>query len=212
MSLYSDELNEYLEKYSSPQARILDEIERWTHVNTLQANMISGKNQGHFLSIITSIINPKTVLEIGTFTGFSAMAMGLSLSENAVLYTIENDIEKEKIIQTFIEKEKLSHKIILKMGNALEVLDSIEGRFDLVFIDADKEYYSNYYDKIISRMNTNGIILVDNVLWKGKVLDPNTSDKKAQILHNFNEKMAADPRVQMTILPIRDGVSFIRVK
>jgi caffeoyl-CoA O-methyltransferase len=212
MSLYLDELDEYLEKYSSPQARILDEIERWTHVNTLQANMISGKNQGHFLSIITSIINPKTVLEIGTFTGFSAMAMGLSLSENAVLYTIENDIEKEKIIQTFIEKEKLSHKIILKMGNALEVLDSIEGRFDLVFIDADKEYYSNYYDKIISRMNTNGIILVDNVLWKGKVLDPNTSDKKAQILHNFNEKMAADPRVQMTILPIRDGVSFIRVK
>ncbi len=202
---YNEGLQKYCEDHSSSLPEILNEIERYTHTYTTAPRMLSGEYQGRFLHSMVQIKKPKTILEIGTFTGYSAIAMASALSDNGHLHTIDIDEEKEDIIQNFIKKANLQNTITLHIGDAKDIIDSIETKFDFVFIDADKKSYSKYFDLVITKMNKGGIILADNVLWSGKVLN-NNPDESTKAIQSYNQKVNNDPRVESILLPIRDGI------
>lgn len=210
--MLSTELEKYLENHSSPVNELLVELRRETYQKTTQPHMLSGDYQGQFLSIISRLIQPKTILEIGTFTGYSALCLAEGMAKNGKLITIDRNEELMYFPKKYFDQSPYADQIDFKIGNALDLLDELKDEiYDLVFIDADKSNYINYYEKVIGQVRKGGVLLVDNVLWYGKVLEEaKPNDKDTQILKEFNDKVAKDDRVEVVILPIRDGISLIR--
>ena len=210
--MLSTELEKYLENHSSPVNELLVELRRETYQKTTQPHMLSGDYQGQFLSIISRLIQPKTILEIGTFTGYSALCLAEGLTNDGKLITIDRNEELMYLPKKYFDQSPYADQIDFKIGNALDVLDELKDEiYDLVFVDADKSNYINYYEKVIGQVRKGGVLLVDNVLWYGKVLEEaKPNDKDTQVLKEFNDKIAKDDRVEVVILPIRDGISLIR--
>lgn len=214
MEFLPEPLNNYVEKHTEAEPEHLYQLNRQTHLKVLQPRMLSGHLQGRVLSMFSHMIGPKRVLEIGTYTGYSALCLAEGLADNGEIHTIDINDELEAIIREHIKKAGMEQRVYLHFGNAIEIIPQIEGTFDLVFIDADKTNYSAYYDLVIDRVPSGGYLIADNVLWSGKVLDPQEieSDPDTGALVGFNEKIQSDPRVQNVLMPIRDGLMVIRKK
>jgi len=201
---------EYSEKYSQQEPEILQELNRETHLKILNPRMLSGFFQGRLLSIISKLIKPKKVLEIGTYTGYSAICISEGMNKNGIIHTIDKNEELNTIQKKYFKKSGLENNIIQYNGCALDIIPKIEEKFDLIFIDADKENYINYFNLVINKLNNNGVILADNVLWSGKVINSEDHDLTTNVLREFNKSVNNDNRVETILLPIRDGISIIR--
>ena len=201
---------EYSEKYSQQEPEILQELNRETHLKILNPRMLSGFFQGRLLSIISKLIKPKKVLEIGTYTGYSAICIAEGMNKNGIIHTIDKNEELNTIQKKYFKKSGLENNIIQYNGCALDIIPKIEEKFDLIFIDADKENYINYFNLVIDKLNNNGVILADNVLWSGKVINSEDHDLTTNVLREFNKSVNYDNRVETILLPIRDGISIIR--
>jgi predicted O-methyltransferase YrrM len=201
---------EYSEKYSQQEPEILQELNRETHLKILNPRMLSGFFQGRLLSIISKLIKPKKVLEIGTYTGYSAICISEGMNKNGIIHTIDKNEELNTIQKKYFKKSGLQNNIIQYNGCALDIIPKIEEKFDLIFIDADKENYINYFNLVIDKLNNNGVILADNVLWSGKVINSEDHDLTTNVLREFNRMVNNDNRVETILLPIRDGISIIR--
>ena len=210
---FDKKLDQYILDHIDPEDEVLKELNRETHLNILGARMISGHLQGQVLSMISKMIQPNRILEIGTFTGYSAICLAKGLTKNGKLITIEIDDELENMASNYFEKAGVRHLIEQKIGLATEIIQQINGQFDLVFIDADKREYTTYYNLIFEKVNSGGYILADNTLWSGKVIDEVKSDDLQTIgIVEFNERIKNDNRVEKVILPLRDGMTLIRKK
>lgn len=213
MDFLPDEIDQYVEQHTQAEPKILQELNRETWQKVLQPRMLSGHFQGRVLSMLTKLIRPKVILEIGTYTGYSALCMAEGLAGNGKIITIDRNEELEEIQQKYFQKLGFQDQIIQHYGNALEVIPQLNEKFDLVFIDADKSNYANYFDLVIEKMNPGGVILSDNVLWSGKVTQkPDEKDVDTKALIQYNKKINEDPRVESVLLPIRDGLTITRVK
>ncbi|UZD24583.1 O-methyltransferase [Algoriphagus halophytocola] len=212
MEFIDPSLLAYCEAHSSEEDALLKKITRETQAKVLMPRMISGHLQGKMLELFVKMLNPKTVLEIGTYTGYSGICMARGLSKDGKLITLDINDELETMVRGFFEESGLSGQIDYRLGNALELIPELTGPFDLVFIDADKKNYANYYDLVIDKVSTGGIILADNVLWSGKILvdEGQKIDKDTQAILDFNTMIQQDPRVENALLPIRDGVMMAR--
>ena len=212
MHFLPEELDNYVVKHSQAEPKILQELSRETWQKVLNPRMLSGAFQGRVLSMISKLIQPKSILEIGTYTGYSALCLAEGLSKDGVLYTVDKNEELEELQYTYFQKSEYKNQITQYVGNALDIIPTIDSKFDLVFIDADKSNYVNYFHLIIEKMNKGGVILSDNVLWSGKVveeLDPKDIDTK--ILLEYNRLLNEDSRLETVLLPIRDGLTISRV-
>lgn len=209
MKLISDEIENYSAAFSAPEEDVLKELNRETHLKILLPQMLSGHIQGNFLKMMSYMIQPKRILEIGTFTGYSAICFAQGLQENGKLYTIDINAELEDMCRRYFEKAGLTNKIDYRIGNALNIIPEINEELDLVFIDADKINYANYYDLVFDKVKSGGFIIADNVLWSGKVT-LEKHDKDTAALHAFNQKINDDERVENYLVPIRDGLMVIR--
>ncbi len=209
--MIDQKIEKYIEDYSTSENEVLKELNRQTHLRTFYPRMLSGNIQGKFLEMICRMLQPKRVLEIGTFTGYSAIAMAQGLPNDGLIYTIEVNEEMESFIHEYISKSGLENKIKLLMGDALKIIPTLEEEFDLVFIDADKEQYVDYYKLAKTKLKNGGFIIADNVLWSGKVLEKSTkTDKETQGIVEFNEFVKNDSEVEQVMLSIRDGLMLIR--
>lgn len=201
----------YCERFSSKESELLHDLNRQSHLQTTAGRMVSGALQGRFLAMISQMIQPKTILEIGTFTGYSALCLAEGLQKDGELITIDINEETMAMAKEYFESSTYSAQINPILGQALDVIPTLPHSFDLVFIDADKGNYPHYFDAIIDRMNPGGIILADNVLWNGKVSQKESEmDKKTKQIHDFNKKINSDPRVENVLMPLRDGIMMIR--
>ena len=209
MNFINIKLEEYSIDNSMSIPDYLLDLERETHLTKLMPQMLSGRLQGRILSLLSKIISPKYILEIGTFTGYSALCLAEGLQNNGKLTTIEYDAEMKEIIEKYVAMSKCKNQIELIIGDALTEIPDLNQTFDLVFIDAHKPDYLNYYNMLIPKMKSGGIIIADNVLWSGKVINE-LSDKTAKAIDDFNKFVKNDNRVENIILPIRDGISLIR--
>ena len=205
-----DKIYKYAERYTTPETAHLYELNRKTNLEVAIPQMISGHLQGAFLKFISQSLRPKYILEVGTYTLYSAICLAQGLQEGGKLITIDNDNYLVDIQNEFIQRENLTDCIELKLGNALEIIPTLDYTFDLVFIDADKVNYANYYDLVIDKMPSGGVILADNVLYEGEVLHPDSASKNGKALAAFNEKIQLDERVENMLLPLRDGIMLIR--
>lgn len=208
-------LDKYLEEHCSERNSVLSWLERQTNIRTNYPRMLTGRVQGEFLYMITRMMSPKNVLEIGTFTGYSAICMALGLPEDGHIDTLEINDELEDLIEEGFSRAGVSDKISLHIGNAMEFLASQQGKkeYDLTFIDANKREYPDYYEPVLALTRTGGFILADDVLWDGKVYAEHVpSDKQTAGIVRFNDLAAQDPRVETVILPVRHGLSIIRKK
>ena len=213
MEFISARLDEYVVNHSEDEPELLSELNKVTWQKVLAPRMLSGHYQGRILSMLSKMINPKSILEIGTYTGYSALCLAEGLRADGVLHTIDKNEELADFQQFFFDKSPYKDQIVKYIGNAIEIIPSIHEKFDLVFIDADKVNYSNYFDLVINKMNPGGIILSDNVLWSGKVLEKvEENDVDTEQIIRFNQKVKEDNRVETILLPIRDGLSLCRVK
>lgn len=213
MEFLPERLEEYVDSHTSPEDEILSELNRQTHLKVLQPRMLSGHLQGRALSMMSKMVRPKRILEIGTYTGYAALCLAEGLTEKGELITIDINYELEDMVKKYIDKAGYSDKIKLKTGDATAIIPTLDRAFDMVFIDADKTNYSNYYDLLIDELPQGAIIIADNVLWSGKVVEKvkkNDNDTKA--LKAFNDKIQGDPRVENVLFPIRDGLMIIRKK
>lgn len=211
MDILSSQLEKYLSLHTTPESDLLKQLEKETFQKTTQPQMLSGGYQGRLLCLISKLIQPKRILEIGTFTGYATLCLAEGLPKDGKIITIDRNEELMYLPKKYFEESEFSNQIEMKTGNALDVLDELDEIFDLVFIDADKSNYINYYEKVLGKMNSGGVILADNVLWYGKVLEEaKPNDKDTIILKEFNEMAVKDERVETIILPIRDGISLIR--
>lgn len=203
-------LSEYAGKFTAPESPLLQKINRETHLRSHQAQMLSGHLQGRFLSLISRWIQPKRILEIGTFTGYSALCLAEGLRPEGVLHTIDNNDELRETCLGYFKESEFKDHIKLHTGDAIELLPTLDGPFDLVFIDADKPNYSNYFDLVIEKVRKGGFILADNVLYHGEVLaDAAKQSKNGKAIVAFNEKVSKDKRVRPLLLPIRDGIFIL---
>ena len=210
-----DLLEKYIHENSSPEDALLRELDRETHLRVINPRMISGHIQGKLLELIVKMFRPKNILEIGTFTGYSALCMAAGLEEGATIDTCEVDDELEAIAQSFFDRSAHGHKIKLHVGSALEIAPTLGKQFDLVFIDGDKREYPAYYNMLMDKglVHSGSMMLADNILWYGKVVQPVAhNDHHTQALIEFNRKVVEDSRVESVILPLRDGINIIRVK
>ena len=203
-------IEEYLEQHTTPMDEVLHELYRETHLHAMNPRMASGPVQGRFLQILCQLMQPKKVLEIGTFTGFATICMARGMASDGLLTTIEANEEYEGIIRKYMAKAAVADRVRLIIGDAKEVIPTLEGGFDLVFIDADKISYPSYYDLMIEKLNPGGVILADNVLWEGKVLNVGTKERDTKAIQAFNDKVQNDPRVENVLLPLRDGLMMVR--
>lgn len=211
MNFLPQEIDEYSEAHTSPEDALLNQLNRETYIKVLQPRMLSGHLQGRTLSMLSNMIRPKNILEIGTYTGYSALCLAEGLQKDGKLITIEIDPEIVAFAKGFFEKSKFSQQIHQKVGDALEIIDAIEEPLDLVFIDADKNNYINYFEKVYPKLNIGGYIIADNVLWSGKVAyEANEKDLDTQILQQFNQLVQNDQRFENVLLPIRDGLMIAR--
>jgi predicted O-methyltransferase YrrM len=204
-------LEDYIADHTSAESELLQKLNRETHVKILFPRMLSGHLQGKILEMISWMIRPERVLEIGTYTGYSAMCLASGLSENGLIHTIEINPELEEFILKYFKEAGLSEKIKLHIGNALKIIPQLDENFDLVFIDADKENYLNYYNLIFDKVRKGGFILADNALWDGKVVDnKKRPDKETEGIIRFNDFVQNDSRVENVLLPVRDGIMIVR--
>lgn len=211
MEFLPKEIDEYVLKHTPKESETLYQINRETHLKVLQPRMLSGHFQGQLLKFLVEMIQPKSILEIGTYTGYSAIAMAEGLPENGKLITIDINLELEKMIDNFISTAKLKDKIVQLTGSALEIIPTLTQRFDLVFIDADKRNYKNYLDLVIDKVKSGGYILTDNVLWSGKVTLPNDQmDLDTKLINEYNEYVQSHPKLKSILLPVRDGLYLSR--
>ena len=211
MEFIDPKLNEYAELFSADEPEVLKKLNRETHAKVLMPRMLSGHLQGRILSMLSHMIQPKFILEIGTYTGYSAICLAEGLQNNGKIVSMDINEELEGLIHSHWNEAGISEKAELRIGNAIDLIPQINQPLDLVFIDADKENYSNYYDLVIDKLRSGGIIIADNVLWSGKVLDlKKNSDKETSSIHQFNEKIKNDPRVENILMPVRDGLNIIR--
>ncbi|NMH27504.1 O-methyltransferase [Flavobacterium silvaticum] len=212
MHFISEALESYSENHSQPEPELLAKLNRETHQKILQPRMLSGHLQGRVLSMISKISKPKNILEIGTYTGYATLCLAEGLATDGSIDTIDNNEELFDFQRKYFDLSEHGNQIIQHLGNALEIIPMIDKKYDLVFIDADKENYSNYFDLIVPKMNKGGLILSDNVLWSGKILEPvKPNDKSTIALLAYNEKINSDARVETVLLPIRDGLTVSRV-
>jgi caffeoyl-CoA O-methyltransferase len=211
-SVLSPEAEAYALAFTSSENDLLKEISAYTAANHPHAHMLSGEVQGKFLSFLSTIIRPKYVLEIGTFTGYSALCLAEGLDTEGELHTLECREEDATTARNYFSKSKRNHQIHLHLGNAAEIIPTLNITWDLVFIDADKTGYIEYYDQIVPKLNKDGIILADNVLFHGQVLQEPINGKNAKAIHAFNEHVKQDPRTEQVLLTIRDGLLLIKKK
>lgn len=210
--MISEELQDLLLKYAEPEDELLQHIDRETNLKVLMPRMLSGHYQGRVLSLISKMNSPKRILEIGTFTGYATLCLAEGLTEDGLIYTLDINAELEDMVRGNFAKSPLNKKINYRIGDAQQGLKTLTHEvFDLVFIDADKKNNGTYYDLIFDQVRPGGIIIVDNVLWSGKVLN-NAQDKDTKNISSFNDQIAADSRVEKLILPVRDGLFMIRKK
>lgn len=209
MHLVSEAIENYIDQHTSNEDVVLATLNRQTQTDVLMPQMLSGKVQGKLLSMFSQMLQPNRILEIGTFTGYAAICLASGLTENGKLITIDINEELEDMVKEFVAKANLTNKIEMKIGDATTIIPTTNEVFDLVFIDADKKNYATYYDLVFEKVRKGGFILVDNVLWSGKVLQAE-KDKDTLAIDLFNKKVAADSRVEVVIISVRDGISVIR--
>ncbi len=209
--LTSQEIHTYCEQFTTPESEALHELNRQTHLQTELPIMLSGHLQGRFLSMLSHMLRPAYILEIGTFTGYSAICLAEGLQPGGKLYTIDVDAERAELAKEYFNKSNVQDKINLLLGKASDIIPSLQHQFDLVFIDADKTNYCHYFDLVIDKVKPGGIILADNVLYHGDVLLSNPS-KNAKAMQAYNQKLAQDTRVDNILLPLRDGIMMTRKK
>lgn len=210
MRFFDPDLEKYMEDHSTPEAEVLQDLARQTHLQKIQPQMLSGHLQGIGLKMFSYMLRPKRILEIGTFTGYSAICLAQGLTEDGQLHTIDIDEELESMAKGYFEKAALKDKIKMHIGSALDIIPELEETWDMVFIDADKDNYAAYYDLVLPRLRNGGFILADNVLWSGKVIDKNDNDKDTLGIRAFNNKVSSDPRVENVMLSLRDGLMIAR--
>lgn len=208
-----EDIHSYSELYSDSPSDFLNHLERETHLKATRPYMISGKLQGRFLSFISHLLKPKRILEIGTFTGYATLSLAEGLSKDGKIITLEANEELGFFANSFFKKSDYSNQIEIIIGDALDTLSKLDDSFDLVFIDAKKTDYSKYYDLVIDKVNSGGVIISDNVIWYGKTAkEVKEKDKKTLALQDFNQKLLDDVRVENFILPVRDGLNIARKK
>ncbi|PJB12630.1 MAG: methyltransferase [Flavobacteriales bacterium CG_4_9_14_3_um_filter_40_17] len=212
MHFISDDLEDYIATHSETEPVLLAELNKETHLKVLQPRMLSGHIQGRLLSLLSKLVQPKYILEVGTYTGYSALCLAEGLQADGELHTLDVNEELVSIQQKYFQQSIFGKQIKAHLGNALEIIPKLDFHFDLAFIDADKPNYSNYFDLILPKMNKGGIILSDNVLWSGKVVEPLIkSDKSTASILAYNKRLKEDSRVETIMLPIRDGLTVCRV-
>tara|TARA_R110002051_G_scaffold241712_1_gene302096 strand:+ start:65090 stop:65731 length:642 start_codon:yes stop_codon:yes gene_type:complete len=212
MHFLSPLLENYIANNSQNEPEVLRDLTKETHLKVLQPRMITGHFQGRVLSLLSKIIHPKSILEIGTYTGYSAICLAEGLSSDGVLHTIDVNEELYQIQRTYFDKSGFGSKIIQHTGDALKIIPEMNAVFDLVFIDAEKASYDAYFEAVMKKTKSGSVILSDNVLWSGKVVEPlQPKDKVTELLLAYNQKLKNDPRVETVLLPIRDGITLTRV-
>jgi len=212
-TLIDRDIQDYCEKHTTEESDILYQLYRETNLKVLRPRMLSCKSQGTFLQMISRLVQPKRILELGTYTGYSTIALSEGLTDDGLIYTIENEPEREDIIRKYLQKSGIENKTKLFIGDALDVLPTLHEIWDLIFIDADKVNYLNYYKMLIPQLSQNGILLADNVLWSGKVTeDVKHNDKDTQAILQFNSFVQNDEQVKNMILPFRDGIMMVQKK
>ena len=212
MDFISEKLTEYITENSNTEPEILAKLNEETYQKVLQPRMLSGHIQGRFLSMISKMKSPTCILEIGTYTGYGTLCLAEGLSNGGKIFTIDRNEELLKIQNKYFEMSGKRDKIIQLTGNAKDILENLDESYDIVFIDADKENYIEYFNLVSERLNNNGIIISDNVLWSGKVLNsPSKNDEETNILIEFNKTLNEDERFETVILPLRDGLSISRL-
>jgi len=211
MEFLPKDIEEYVLRHTPQESAVLHKINRETHLKVMQPRMLSGHFQGQLLRCLVEMIQPKRILEIGTYTGYSAIALAQGLKTEGKLITIDVNVELEKMISNFILEAGLSDKIEQITGNALEIIPTLTENFDLVFIDADKQNYKNYLDLVLNKLNSGGYILTDNVLWSGKVTMPKEQmDVDTRMINEFNDYVQNHPQLESILLPVRDGLYISR--
>ena len=214
MQFISDELDDYVVAHSQDEPKLLQQLNRETYQKTMQPRMLSGHYQGRVLSMISKLVNPKNILEIGTYTGYSALCLAEGMQQsNGELHTIDIDEELYDFQRKYFDKSEYGKQIYQQTGNALDIIPKLNITFDLIFIDADKENYSNYFNCVIDKLNSGGILLSDNVLWSGKVIEKlQAEDTSTKSLIEYNTLLKNDERIETVLLPIRDGLTISRKK
>ena len=213
MNFVPQKLDDYIVAHSTKEPELLQQLNRETNQKVLQPRMLSGNYQGRLLSMISKLVNPKTILEIGTYTGYSALCLAEGLKPDGILHTIDLNEELIDLQKKYFDASEYSGMIMQHLGDAVDLIPTIKKSFDLVFIDADKPNYPKYYDLIMEKLNPGGIILSDNVLWSGKVVEPvKQDDESTKALLEYNKLSAEDDRLETVILPVRDGLTISRRK
>ncbi|MDH3712187.1 MAG: O-methyltransferase [Cyclobacteriaceae bacterium] len=212
MDFLSPDLQRYAEAHTHPESPLLKKLDRETNLKVLFPKMISGHLQGRILSMLSHMIKPNRILEIGTYTGYSAICLAEGLAAGGRIITIDQNRELSDIVDHYLKEVGIREQVEMKLGAALDIIPTLEGPFDLVFLDADKINYSYYFDLIVDKVPPGGYILADNVLWYGKVISPehSKSDKETQAIIEFNQKVHQDQRVENVLLPVRDGLMILR--
>ena len=208
--IINDAANEYAESFSSDTDDLLKEIEKYTLENHAHSNMLSGPLQGKLLEMLSFMMKPGRILEIGTFTGYSALCLAKGLRDNGQLHTIELREEDAQRARTYFDRSLQVNQVHLHIGNALDIIPALEETWDIIFIDADKVNYINYYELTLPHLKNSGLMIIDNVLFHGQVLDPVIKGKNAKAIHAFNRHVAADERVEQVMLTVRDGLMLVR--
>ncbi len=212
MHFLSEALEAYIRNHSEDEPKLLQELTRETHLKVIQPRMITGHFQGRVLSMLSKVINPKYILEIGTYTGYSAICLAEGLRKGGELHTIDINEELTDLQRRYFDKSGYGEQIKQHTGDALKIIPELELSFDLVFIDAEKVSYDAYFEAVLKKTKPGSVILSDNVLWSGKVVEPlNPKDKATKVLLTYNQKLKEDPRVETVLFPIRDGLTFCRV-
>ncbi|MCF4102412.1 O-methyltransferase [Gillisia sp. M10.2A] len=213
MHFIPEALDHYSVKHTQEEPELLKKLTRETYQKVLQPRMLSGHYQGRLLSIISKLIKPKSILELGTYTGYSALCLAEGLQKDGVLHTIDINEELYDFQRKYFDLSPYKNQIHQHLGNALEIVPSLEGKFDIIFVDADKPNYPAYFNMLVEKLNPGGVILTDNVLWSGKVVENvKKDDISTQALLRYNKMVAEDPRLESILLPIRDGLSLSRLK
>lgn len=209
---HQEKINQYIVNHIDKEGDFLHRLYRATQIHLLYGRMASGHLQGRILKMLTQMIRPMTALEIGTYSGYSAICIAEGMPEGAILHTIEINDEQEDFTRPWIEKSEQADKIKMHIGDALQLVPTLNVKFDLVFIDADKRRYTDYYDMVMNYLKPGGYIIADNTLWDGHVVETDHDDPQTRGIMNFNDVVAKDDRVEKVILPVRDGLSVIRRK
>lgn len=211
MDFLPEAIRQYADQHSQEEPALLAKLSRETHQKVMMPRMLSGHLQGRVLSMLSHMVRPKRILEIGTYTGYSALCMAEGLAPGGKLITLDKNEELEELVRRYIAESGLEQTIDFKLGDAMELIPETEGSFDLVFIDADKTNYHNYFQLVLEKVRPGGFIIADNVLWSGKVLETNLkADEDTEAIREFNRLVRADDRVEKVLLPIRDGLMVIR--